>query len=127
MIRLKHILIPIIAIATMAGYFGYAQTQAAKFDSDLWKSDYDSREEMLLPLMGYVLKVGQSREEVRDKLGFIIKERTMGCCVDPIFCEASMITEVYEVSENTTLTVIYSIDQKVTDFYSGPRPYLFIF
>ena len=126
MIRLKYILIPIIAIATMTAHFAYAHQQAAKFDSEIWKSGLEHRSEMVMPLMGYVLKVGQSREDVREKLGQLVEEHWSSCCGGGLYCETEMFKDVYEVSSQTRLTIVYSIDQKVTDFYIG-EPYRFIF
>ncbi len=128
MIRFKHILIPIVAVAMWGSYFSYAKEQAARFDPEVWQTTVEKRADMVAPLMGYVLKVGQSRQDVKDMLGEqLIGLRWTSCCGGGLFCEANAIQETYEVSDDLSLTIIYSVKEKVTDFYIDGQQHLFIF
>ena len=127
MIRLKHILLPICAAMMLGSYSIFANVQAAKFDSELWKNTDQYREQMLGPLMGYVLKVGQTREEVREKLGFPVEEMSYGCCYSFWEYGSAAYRDKYETGTRDSLVVIYSIHGKVTDFYVGDRSHNFIF
>ncbi len=111
----------------LGSYAVFANTQAAKFDSDLWKSSDQYREQMLAPLMGYVLKVGQTREEIREQLGFPIIERNIGACTDVFELCESVSQDEFEAGIQDNLVVIYSISGNVTNFYVGDRSYNFIF
>jgi len=127
MIRPKLIFIPIVAALMMGSYFWHAEKQASKFDSRLWEVSEDYRQEVVGTLQAYVLKTGQTREEVRQLLPMsLVEERNYGCCHSFWEYGSAVSYDVFEITPSKELTVVYSINNKVTNFYID-RSYNFIF
>lgn len=127
MIRLKHILIPIIAMATMTAHFAYAHQQAAKFDPIKWAQDEDNyRLENTGLLMAWVLKTGMIRDEVKN-LAMYPEQGTHTLCVfggpQPIVWRR----DYYKLGEYKSFVIEYDINDRVVDFYveGERRPLIF--
>lgn len=130
--RKKHILLPLAAIILLFTYFLHAEKKANLFDSEVWQQDgYGERAQMIGPLMGYVLKVGMTIEEVNLLLGWP-NEEISRADVGDLFAPSRSIT--YNISLDDSgksykkLVLDFSSDGSVlTNFYIKGEPNFYVF
>lgn len=127
MIRLKHIFIPLVAIATMTAYFVYAHQQAEKFNPTKWAHNEDNyRLENTGLLMAWVLKTGMTKEEVK-RLAMYPEEGRQTLCVFGGPQPLVWSVDYYRLDNSKSFIVEYDFNDRVIDFYveGERRPMIF--
>jgi len=130
--RKKYIFLPLAVLALMGGYTLHAQERASQFDSAVWQSDIrGERVEMIGPLMGYVLKVGMTSDEVDLLLGVPNKEISrvdVGGLFEPSRSIVYNISIDDEGKVYKKLVLDFSSNgQILTNFYIRGESNLFVF
>ncbi|MGB0907402.1 MAG: hypothetical protein ACPGVT_07905 [Maricaulaceae bacterium] len=121
--RIKHIILPVIALGLLSAYSVYDHSQKSRFNSDLWitAQGYDvehARYDMVGPLMTHVLKTGMSMEEVKALIGTPHEERTKSCYYG---LGEAPIVHYYNIEPPNAypmqFVLEYSEKQRLTNFY----------
>ncbi len=131
--RIKHIVLPIVAFALFGAYAVHSKAQRAHFSSGLWKAAHyedahQSRAGMLSPLMLHVLKVGMPVERIDALLGVPNVERSFG---DYHCLGCSQFSLEYRIEDKEagpmSLVLEFSHKKKLLDYYiaDSERPLFF--